>query len=162
MTISRRADLVDTCVLIDLLDIPHEALDHETRRSELEERARLKVELFLPLATVVETGQHVQRIVDGNLRRDRAMRYQEFLRKAVDGTAPWAFSPLTWDALFIQELLRQPTRVESGLVESLATRHLEMGDLTILAELRQMRRNVVHVSFGVWTRDEALRAAASL
>lgn len=161
MNLTRRAELVDTCVLVDLLDIPFEAEDYDARRHELSERVQLGVELFLPLACVIETGQHVQRIADGDARRDRAIRYEGFLRAAVAGTAPWSFSPLTWDTAFVDDLLRQPTRLDGGLVNSLATRHLEMGDLAILTELRRMRQNVVHVRFGVWTRDAALAAAAA-
>jgi hypothetical protein len=58
--------------------------------------------------------------------------------------------------------MRPPAPFPGGIVDALGGQRLEMGDLCILAELRQLRSNLGdHVVVEVWTRDEGLHNTVS-
>jgi len=113
------------------------------------------------VAALVEAGGHVGRIDDGTRRRECATRLQTLIEATLDGRAPWGFAPMTWDALLLRDAISMPG---ADLVTSLTNKHLEMGDLVILAELRRLRRNLDErvVVVKLWTLDAQLPAAASV
>ena len=156
----RVVELIDTSVLLNLLGTPFESDDAADVGVELERRAREGVELRMPLAALVEAGGHVERIDDGTRRRECATRLQTLIEATLDGRAPWGFAPMTWDALLLRDAISMPG---ADLVTSLTNKHLEMGDLVILAELRRLRRNLDErvVVVKLWTLDAQLAAAAS-
>ena len=148
-------ELIDTSVLLNLLGTPFESDDAADVGVELERRARM------PLAALAEAGGHVGRIDDGTRRRECATRLQTLIEATLDGRAPWGFAPMTWDALLLRDAISMPG---ADLVTSLTNKHLEMGDLVILAELRRLRRNLDErvVVVKLWTLDAQLPAAASV
>lgn len=158
MTAARTVELIDSCILIDLLDIPYESEELEVRKAELQERHRAGVQMLIPVAVVIEVGQHVQRIGQGYDRRRCADAYVAILRKTLAGNAPWHFTSVAWNADFLTTLIELPHWPEGNLVESLAVKHHEMGDAAIIAELMSLRANLRDVKVGVWTRDAKLRA----
>lgn len=68
---------------------------------------------------------------------------------------------MTWDAPLLRDAI---SMTGADLVTSLTNKHLEMGDLVILAELRRLRRNLDErvVVVKLWTLDAQLAAAASV
>jgi hypothetical protein len=53
-----------------------------------------KESLFLPMATVLETGNHIAQNGDGNLRRQCAERFVKQVNLAIDGESP--FTPINF------------------------------------------------------------------
>lgn len=159
--IARRVvDLIDTSVLLNLLGTPFESDDADDIAREVDRRTDEGVELRMPLAALVEAGGHVGRILDGTQRRACAKRLKRLIEATLDGAAPWGFAPLVWD----ESLLRDVISMEGAeLVDSFTKKHLEMGDLVILAELGRLRRNLDARVWTVrlWTLDAQLAAAAS-
>ena len=158
---TQRVEVVDTSILVDLLDIPNEAHDHQRRITEAEAKRKDGIQLLLPVAAVIEAGQHIQRLGEGlgRERRTCAQRLADVLDRTVRGMAPWNLTPLRWDADFLRSLLDPGLPYPLSLVESLARRTHEMGDLTIIAEVRRLRQNVPWATIDIWTLDAGLRAA---
>lgn len=158
-----RLELLDTSVLLELLLVP----DHHQQSEEVQrlvtEKVAAGVRLQLPVAAVVEAGDHVGRIKDGNRRRDCALRLEQVLRASLAGHAPWSFTPARWDQELLAGLLIDAGTGQSALVDGLTRKHLEMGDQLILAELRQLRAAVDPrvLDIVVWTYDQDLAAAAA-
>jgi hypothetical protein len=48
----------------------------------------------LPLAALIEAGDHVGRINNGTRRRECAVRPRKLIEATLNGTAPWPFAPL--------------------------------------------------------------------
>lgn len=161
MITRRVVELIDTSVLLNLLGTPFESDDAADVAKELEQRLERGIELRMPLATLVEAGDHVGRIGDGSRRRECAKRLKALIEATLEDRAPWSFAPLTWDEALLRDVVSMP---RAELVESLSNKHLEMGDLVILAELRRLRANLDPrvVEVRLWTLDAQLEAAASV
>jgi hypothetical protein len=156
----RYLELIDTSVLCELLKVPNKSDGHEVALSELQEKSEGPTELHLPIAGLVEAGNHISKIENGHFRRECALRLARMIEATLARTVPWSFTPLQWDAQFIRELVAPSDEACPSLGESLATSYLEMGDLIVVGEFRRLRdsldRKVIDVN--VWTHDASLRA----
>lgn len=75
---------VDTSVLVELLNIPQRNQNYEAVKAEYEKLTRQKDVFVLPLAVLVETGNHIAHISDGNVRRKIAITFVDFLKHAIN------------------------------------------------------------------------------
>lgn len=85
--------IVDTSVLLNLLDVPGRNQDRDAVFGRFEALVNTGANLLLPVAAVFEAGNHVARIPDGRLRRRHAEAFAGRVREALDGRAPWTVSP---------------------------------------------------------------------
>jgi predicted nucleic acid-binding protein len=84
--------LIDTSVFVNILRVPNKSADHAEIMAELELRIAEGQSLFLPMATVFETGNHIGQNGDGNQRRQCAARFVRQVELAMDGASP--FTPI--------------------------------------------------------------------
>ncbi len=155
----KRVELVDSSILINVVDVPHEANHREEVIRRLDEKASAGIDLILPIAAVVETSQHVQRISNGDARRKCAITLRDRVMDTIAGQLPWTFSPVAWDETFVSGFFDQREPVPT-FVDAMTTQGLEAGDLLIIAEWRLVRASLpreTHV-VDVWTIDQALGA----
>jgi len=101
----KRLELLDTSVLLEILDVPYENDRFATVAEEFDAKVEAGVSLQIPMATVLETGAHIRRIKEGDARRTCARTFTRFLDKTLSGTEPWSFSPFSWDADVVRALL---------------------------------------------------------
>lgn len=155
----RELQLLDTSVVVELLQIPGECARYDSTAAEFEERSMPPIELQMPVATIVEVGAHVGRIADGYERRACAERFVRMVQSTVERAAPWSFTPLDWDIAFLGELSNPTDDRAPEIVDSLTRQFLEMGDLLIVSEFRRLRQNLDPraVDVDVWTYDSSLR-----
>ena len=71
---------IDTSIVMNLLRIPHMCQEYESVKKEFNEAIEQNETLILPLATIIESGNHISHIADGNIRREKAVKFQEFLK----------------------------------------------------------------------------------
>lgn len=156
----RMIELLDTSILLQLLRVPYESDSREEVEQGLGARTSAGVELFLPMASLVEAGGHVARIDNGHYRRESAIRLAKLIEATTSNVSPWRFSPLSWDEAILRELVTPGDSRLPTLVDSFAQEHLEMGDLLIVQEFRRFKENLdpAYTSVDVWTIDAALRA----
>jgi hypothetical protein len=100
----RQLQLLDTSVVVELLQVPGEGSRYASTVAEFDKRSIPPIELQMPVATIVEAGAHVGRIVDGYERRSCAGRFMTMVQNTVTRVAPWSFTPLDWDVAFLGEL----------------------------------------------------------
>mgnify|MGYP001282084028 FL=1 len=139
--------LVDTSVFLEILDVPVKASRAVQFRMHLRARIMADERLLLPLATILETGNHIAQNGDGRQRRAAAERYVEQVREAVAGRSP--FTPTS--SLEVAEIV--------GWLEEFpdsATRGMGIADLSIVHEWR--RQCAIHAGRRVliWSLDEHL------
>ena len=156
----RRLELLDTSVVVELLQVPGFADRHEETVAAFTERANAGTELQMPVAALVEAGGHVGRIDNGHHRRQCATLLSRFVEHTIARSAPWSFAAMEWDEELLRQLVNPGDGPVTPLVDSLATKHLEMGDLLIVAEFKRVRGNLDPdvVDVDVWTYDGELRA----
>lgn len=86
--------LIDTSVFVELLRVPNMCQRHQEVLDVLERKIEAKEKLFLPMATIFETGNHIAQQGDGRERRASAERFVAQVRLALDGDSP--FVPLNF------------------------------------------------------------------
>jgi hypothetical protein len=143
--------LVDTSIFCNILAVPGRAQRRDEVLDKLEVYIESGVTLFLPVATILETGNHIAHISNGAHRYATAKRFVEQVRQALDGTAPW----------MIPEPLLDPAVLQGYLDEfpDAAMREMGLGDLSIVHEyerlcdlVRRSRRVFI------WSLDQHLSA----
>lgn len=152
---------VDTSILLNLLDVPGKSSDKDTVVDEFRSLVAAQATLIIPIAAVVEVGNHIAQLANGRYRKDRAERFQTFLRASLDGQLPWVVSGASWDEPFLEGLLAGEHPVP-GLSE-LAQQGVGSGDASILQELNRYRsRSDLPTGLPVrlWTLDTSLAAYA--
>ena len=68
---------IDTSIVMNLLRIPHMCQEYESVKKEFNEAIEQNETLILPLATIIESGNHISHIADGNIRRKKAVKFQQ-------------------------------------------------------------------------------------
>lgn len=80
---------MDTSIVMNLLEIPNMCADAEKIKAEFDNVVKENETLILPMSTIIESGNHIAHIADGTIRRKKAMKFQEFLRKTAREEVPW-------------------------------------------------------------------------
>jgi len=140
--------IVDTSVLLNVLNVP----TFNQHRSEIfvrfEEFLEAGASFLLPMAAIFETGDHIADLRDGRQRRRYAEVFRKRIREALEGDAPWV--PIRFP----------DSRQVAGWLESFpdhAMRGPDMSDLSIIkgweAECARHQGRRVRI----WTLDRDLR-----
>ena len=120
---SRRVLILDTSVLCCWLQVPgkevagpvNDRWDHDRINALLEDERAKDSTFVLPIATLIETGNHIAQAP--NQRFERASSLAGYLREAADAASPWAAftdqSPL-WQAENLRALAESWPRLAVG------------------------------------------------
>lgn len=150
---------LDTSVLLNLLEVPHNNSDHMEIRDEFRRLAAEATTFVVPVTAVVETGNAIAQLPGGNERRMCMTRFVDWLRTALATTAPLAVSGVAWDESFLTALL-DGGGARMSLVD-FATSGVGSGDAGLLLEVERYRSKVPSATpITVWTLDEVLNAYA--
>lgn len=136
--------LIDTSVFLPLLNVPGRDENHKAVLAEFKRLERQGTFFFLPLATILETANHIGYLRDGGERRKYAAFFAKNVIQAMDRVAPWRLiEPLTEDELrdYLQDF------------PDYAMRGLSLSDLSIVKEYeRQCALNQARRVF-IWSFD---------
>ena len=139
--------IVDTSVLLNILDVP----DRNQRKKEVLDRLGVLIEagdhLFIPMAAIVEVGNHIAHVKGGPQRRAAAARFVKEVRSALADEAPW--KPINFPSN--QEVLSWLDAFPDS-----ATQGIGMGDLSIKKEWEELCRRHRLSRVWVWTLDADL------
>lgn len=86
--------LIDTSIFLEILNVPKKASQSELIFQELKEKIEAGESLFLPMATILETGNHIAQNGDGNQRRTCAEKFVNQVTQALEGKSP--FTPISF------------------------------------------------------------------
>lgn len=139
--------LLDTSVFVEILCVPGRNTQHVDIYSQLEQKIDNEESLFLPMATILETGNHIAQIRDGNQRRDVARKFVDQVNQALDGISP--FTPIVFPT---QESLRE------WLIEfpNAASEGKGLGDLSIIHDWQRMCQLHSARRVYIWSLDHHL------
>ncbi len=141
--------LIDTSVFVEVLDVPVKATQHPAIVSALTQRVKARESLFLPMATILETGNHIGQGGDGTKRRACARRFVQMVSDALDGKLP--LMPVNF--LEAHEL-----RAWLSEFPDHAGRGSGLGDLSIVHDWKRLcDRNRARRVY-IWSLDEHLAA----
>ena len=140
--------LLDTSVLLNVLDVPGRNQQLDAILTELELLIDSAAHLFIPMAAIIETGNHIAHMGDdGRVRRQVAERFVEVVRAALNDEAPWKPINFPSDSHVLTWL---------GEFPDSAMRKIGMGDLSIRKEWEQLHARYPMSRVRVWTVDSDL------
>lgn len=146
--------LVDTCIFLNALNVP---AFNQHRKAVLTEIERLSIDtgvnLLLPMAAIIETGNHIAQLSSGGNRRRLASIFAEQVKDALHGNAPWR----AMQAPKIEE-------IEEWLkvFPYHAMHNVGMGDLSIIKEWSAVKSRHSAHNVTIWTLDQAMRSFADV
>lgn len=144
---------IDTSILLNILDVP----DRNQNREEVIEEFKNLIgsqneTLILPLATIIETGNHIAHISNGNIRREKATLLSEFLIKTANGEAPWEYygKELSADDLI---------HIASHFPDMAMAQCTGIGDLSIIRAFEKYKETVPAIgTIMIWSIDAHLKS----
>ncbi|WP_055135217.1 hypothetical protein QZH45_00190 [Pseudomonas corrugata] len=141
--------LVDTSIFVEILNVPIKAQQHNETLQQLEQRIRDGESLFLPMATILETGNHIGQNGDGGARRGCAEQFTRQVGAALEGRSP--FKAIS----FLQE-----DEMRAWLLEfpAHAMRGSGLGDLSIIHDWQRLCSLNPARRVYIWSSDIHLSA----
>ena len=139
--------LIDTSVFLNILDIPQHNQDRDTVFADLEVSIRNGDTLLLPMATIIETGNHISQVSDGRQRRQTAKRFCEKVIDAIDCNAPWSILRF-WESEQLKAWLAE--------FPDYAMRKIGVADLSIIKDWESVCEDLPDRRVRVWSLDDDL------
>ena len=139
--------IVDTSVLLNVFDVPSRNQERDGVREELKRLLAAHANLLLPIAAVLETGNHIANSPNGR-RWNIATKFRDEIRKALNGESPWV--PLQFPD---RETLAQ----WMDDFPDHAIRGVGIGDVSIIKEWEAVRRRHGNQRVRVWSLDDDLQ-----
>lgn len=136
--------IVDTSVLLNILDVPGRNQDRDAVLNRLAELIEAGDHLFIPMAAIVEVGNHIAHVDNGAHRRAAAERFVQEVRRALSSEAPW--KPINFPSN--QEVLSWLDAFPDS-----ATQGIGMGDLSIKMEWEELCKRHTMSRVWVWALD---------
>ena len=138
---------IDTSIFVEILDVPMRSSNHDHVFSELQEKIKNCDTLFLPMATIIETGNHIAQKGDGRQRRECAIKFVDLVSKAFDARNP--FKPIS----FLEK-----EQLQQWLCEfpDYAMRGNSLGDLSIIHDFHRLCRQSPRREIYIWSQDSHL------
>ena len=135
--------LIDTSVFVEILGIPT-MNDHPEVLDQLKDKISQEEKLFLPMATIIETGNHIAQKGD----RSHALDFVERVQLAISGTD--YFAPV--ESFSIERLQQCIADFPNN-----AVRGVSLGDLSIIQDWqRQCDKNQGRTVY-IWSLDTHLK-----
>ncbi len=139
--------LVDTSIFCNIVEVPGRCQHREQVLQALEQKLSDEWNLLLPLAAVIETGNHIAQVPDGRRRRSAAERFAEQVVQAINGQSPWVVTPMPHAGDWLAWLDEFPDS---------AMRGMGIGDLTILKEYERQCAIFTARRVMIWSLDQHL------
>lgn len=141
---------IDTSILLNILDIPnmnsHRSVVLQDFQQLIQDDNQV---LILPLATIIETGNHIAHIANGQVRRQKAALMAEYLMNTAAGEAPWQYYG---EELEIDDLLQLAKDFPDSAMQGTG-----IGDLSIIRAYEKYKQNVPAIgNIMIWSVDAHL------
>lgn len=141
--------IVDTTIFCEILQVPNKAQQPDATLAQLGDYIERGFILLLPMATIIETGNHIAQNGDGRQRRIIANRFVQEVRKAIGGQAPWTVTRPPFDPDDLKRYLDE--------FPDYAMRGTGLGDLSIIKEFERQCEFHPHGQVFIWSLDQHLR-----
>ena len=148
MTADAGIVIVDTGIFLNLLNVPAYNQHSGATRKRFEEFVEARADFELPIATVIESGNHVARLPKGGARRRFAEIFSRLVQRALRAESPWTLTPIPNEAQLAEWLAGFPDE---------AMRGLSLGDLSIVKAWETACRHRPFRRVRIWSLDAGLQ-----
>ncbi|MTJ56104.1 hypothetical protein FJR38_27385 [Anabaena sp. UHCC 0253] len=149
--------LIDTSIFLEILNVPNYNQHRASVLEDFQTYAQSGCTFLLPMATILETGNHIAQNGDGTMRRKTALRFVKEVKEAFTGVAPWrttTFPNTTEIMLWIDQFPdlagknKAPDKQEGT----------SFGDLSIIAEFNKSCKLFPMSEVFIWSLDRDLQS----
>ncbi|WP_111637508.1 type II toxin-antitoxin system VapC family toxin [Marinomonas shanghaiensis] len=149
--------LIDTSIFLNLLNVTNRNQEAESVAEDFRLYVENDATFILPMATIIETGNHIAQNGDGRTRRDTAFRFCEAVKGAFEGNAPYQPSEfpnakeiLSWLGQFpdCAGKNKSPQKIGEGT---------SFGDLSIIEEYKKCVVRFAMSEVFIWSLDTDLQ-----
>ncbi len=141
--------LIDTSIFTNILNVP-KCNQHRTNiLDQYEKFIMLDYEFILPMATILETGNHIAHYGDGNQRREVAQIFIKAVQDAFKENPPYRISQFDKISDILDWLPDFP---------EMAMRGIGFGDLTITKEFEKTCKQFQKREVFIWSLDKHLES----
>ena len=147
--------LIDTSIFLNLLNVPNRNQSKTKVAADFETYIQADCRFLLPVATILETGNHISQNGDGTLRRKTAQNFVKTIKSSFSGDAPW--TPIEFPTT--QEIDRWLDRFPDLAGQNKAPGKQEgtsFGDLSIIQEFQKTRQKFAMSEIFIWSLDADL------
>jgi hypothetical protein len=141
--------LLDTSILLEFLAVPSKSGQLEKIKAEMAQKITAGESLFLPMASVFETGNHIGQNGDGTLRRECAARFVQLVQQAMQGKTPFTTIAFPNNEQLQSWLNEFPDHAKTGS---------GLGDLSIIHDWRRLCELHPVRRVYIWSLDGHLSA----
>ncbi len=148
--------LIDTSIFLNILNVPNCNQENKLVLDTFNVYIDGDCTFLLPMATIIETGNHISQNGDGTIRRKTAQRFVEAVAAAFNGNAPWKPSQFPQT----QEILLWIDQFPNLAGKNKAPRKQEgtsFGDLSIIQEFKEVCKNFPTREVFIWSLDSELK-----
>ncbi len=149
--------LIDTSVFLNLLNVPNRNQDKEAVKTSFKEYVELDTTFILPMATILETGNHIAQNGNGAVRRQTAKRLCEEVQGAINGKAPWQPSEFPNSSEVLAWIDQFPEFAGKNKSPSKTTEGTSFGDLSIIKEYEKCLKRFSLTEVFIWSLDSDLK-----
>lgn len=150
--------LIDTSVFLNLLRVPGRCQDIAQVEADFIEFVGNDCTFILPMACIVETGNHIAQNGDGNLRRQTALRFFTAVRGAFNGEAPYRASDFPDASAVLGWLDEFPDHAGRNKSPERTGEGTSFGDLSIIKEYERSCALFPMSEVFIWSLDSDLAA----
>lgn len=148
--------LMDTSVFLNILSVPSRNQDRVLVLRDFETYAEAGCTFILPMAVILETGNHIAQNGDGTTRRKTAERFVLEVKNAFTGIAPWRLSQFPNTADILLWIDRFPDLAGKNKAPD-KLEGTSFGDLSIIDEFDRQCKIFPMSEVFIWSLDLDLK-----
>lgn len=148
--------IIDTSIFLNLLGVPDRSQNRENVAATFEEYVGLNATFILPMATILETGNHIAQNGSGGVRRRTATRFCETVKDAFESRLPFQLSEFPNKVDVLSWLDKFPDLAGQNKSPTKTTEGTSFGDLSIIEEFNKCRQRHGMSEVFIWSLDSDL------
>ena len=148
--------LIDTSIFLEFLNIPNYNQNRESVMQDFRDYIELGCTFLLPMATILETGNHIAQNGDGRVRRESAKNFVTEVKSAFAGEAPWSPTEFPQTTEILEWIDQFPDLAGKNKAPD-KQEGTSFGDLSIIEEFHKACKRFSMSEVFIWSLDQDLK-----
>lgn len=150
--------IIDTSVFLNLINVPGKNQQKDEVAETFKIYVGLNATFILPMATIIETGNHIAQNGNGEQRRVVAQRFCEAVLGAFNGVTPWQPSEFPDKYEILKWINEFPDHAGRNKSVEKPNEGTSFGDLSIIKEYNNCLSKFSMSEVLIWSYDADLEA----
>jgi len=148
--------LIDTSIFLELLNVPNYNQRRASVIEDFKTYSQAGCTFLLPMATRLETGNHIAQNGDGTIRRKTAIRFVKEVKEAFQGIDPWRPTTFPNTAEILEWIDQFPDLAGKNKAPD-KQEGTSFGDLSIIEEFNKSCKRFPMSEVFIWSLDRDLQ-----